>query len=242
MEKTERYKTDDMLEPESAEQTADEHAGHSTDHLPTRIFLLCAGLSIMAFGIALSIKATLGTSPISSVPYVTARISGLSVGITTIVMNFIFILIQIAILRKRYDWFQLLQFPAAVLFGLIIDAASLLTEKLPCDTYLQQWIICAAGVLFIAFGVSVEISAGLITTSGEGIVLAICQVAPVKFGNMKVALDCSLACISILLSFAFLGGLDGVREGTVAAAIFVGIITKKTNGIVEKVSGALLER
>ena len=87
-----------------------------------------------------------------------------------------------------------------------------------------------------------EISAGLITTSGEGIVLAICQVAPVKFGNIKVALDCSLVCISILLSFAFLGGLDGVREGTVAAAIFVGLITRKTNGVMEKVSCALLER
>lgn len=242
MGKTEECKTENMRQPVSAEQAAGEHAGHSTDHLPMRVFLLCAGLSIMAFGIALSIRAPLGTSPISSLPYVTAEMSGLSVGITTIVMNFVFILIQIAILRRRYDWFQLLQFPAAVLFGLIIDAAGLLTAKLPCDTYLEQCIICAAGIIFIAFGVSVEISAGLITTSGEGIVLAICQVAPVKFGNIKVALDCSLVCISILLSFAFLGGLGGVREGTVAAAIFVGLITRKTNGVMEKVSCALLER
>ena len=33
-----------------------------------RYLLLCAGLAIMAFGVAFSIKASLGTSPISSVP------------------------------------------------------------------------------------------------------------------------------------------------------------------------------
>ena len=52
-----------------------------------RIVLLCLGLLVMAFGVAFSIKAALGTSPISSVPYVTGAISGLSVGTTTIIMN-----------------------------------------------------------------------------------------------------------------------------------------------------------
>lgn len=42
--------------------------------------LLLAGLVVMSFGVALSIKAELGTSPISSLPYVSAEISGLSVG------------------------------------------------------------------------------------------------------------------------------------------------------------------
>ena len=43
----------------------------------------------MTFGVAFSIKAGLGTLPISSTPYVTSEISGLSVGTTTIIMNFI---------------------------------------------------------------------------------------------------------------------------------------------------------
>lgn len=71
--------------------------GKRWSHPARRLAFLCAGLVIMAFGVAFSIKAALGTSPISSVPYVTARISGLSVGTTTIIMNFLFVLIQIAI-------------------------------------------------------------------------------------------------------------------------------------------------
>ena len=58
--------------------------------LRLRLALLLAGLAVMAFGVALSIKAELGTSPISSLPYVTAVISGLSVGTTTIIVNSLF--------------------------------------------------------------------------------------------------------------------------------------------------------
>ena len=183
----------------------------------------------MAFGVAFSIKAGLGTSPISSVPYVTSEISGLSVGTTTIIMNFIFVLMQIAILRKQYDWFQLLQFPAAILFGTAIDLAQRIIHPIMCSSYFQQWIFCILGIFLIAFGVSLEVNADLVTTPGEGVVLSICKITPIKFGNMKMIFDIILVCISIVLSFLFLGELSGVREGTIAAAVFVGQITKQTN-------------
>ena len=213
---------------------------HSFDHLAKRIIFLCLGLTIMAFGVAFSIKAALGTSPISSVPYVTSTISGLSVGTTTIIMNFMFVLIQIAILRKKYDWFQLLQFPAAIVFGTMIDVAEYLLKPVEFSNYLEQWLLCVVGVFLVALGVSVEVMANLVTTAGEGIVLAICQVAPVKFSNMKVAFDVTLVCISIALSFIFLGHLDGVREGTIAAAVFVGLIIKQTNKLMKKVEAVAL--
>lgn len=213
---------------------------HSFDHLAKRIIFLCLGLTIMAFGVVFSIKAALGTSPISSVPYVTSTISGLSVGTTTIIMNFMFVLIQIAILRKKYDWFQLLQFPAAIVFGTMIDVAEYLLKPVAFSNYLEQWLLCVVGVFLVALGVSAEVMANLVTTAGEGIVLAICQVAPVKFSNMKVAFDVTLVCISIALSFIFLGHLDGVREGTIAAAVFVGLITKQTNKLMKKVEAVAL--
>ena len=213
---------------------------HSFDHLAKRIIFLCLGLTIMAFGVAFSIKAALGTSPISSVPYVTSTISGLSVGTTTIIMNFMFVLIQIAILRTKYDWFQLLQFPAAIVFGTMIDVAEYLLKPVEFSNYLEQWLLCVVGVFLVALGVSVEVMANLVTTAGEGIVLAICQVAPVKFSNMKVAFDVTLVCISIALSFIFLGHLDGVREVTIAAAVFVGLITKQTNKLMKKVEAVAL--
>ena len=43
-----------------------------------RYILLLAGLTVMAFGVAFSIKGNLGTSPISSVPYACLLYTSLS--------------------------------------------------------------------------------------------------------------------------------------------------------------------
>ena len=196
-------------------------------HIPARWLCLIAGLSIMAFGVAFSIKAALGTSPISSLPYVTSRISGLSTGTTTILVNLIFVLLQILILRKQFEWFQLLQIPAVIVFGMMIDAGSFVIQGISYGTYLQQWLLCIIGILLVSLGVSSEVMAKLVTTRGEGLVLSVCKVLPVKFANMKVALDVTLVCLSILTSLLFLGHLEGVREGTLAAAVWVGLFTKQ---------------
>ena len=209
-------------------------------HPWTRLLFLCLGLMIMAFGVAFSIKADLGTSPISSLPYATGEISGLSVGTTTIIMNFLFVAIQIAILRRNYDPFQLLQLPAAVLFGTAIDLADDLLQPVTYGSYVQQWLLCLIGILLVALGISVEVMARLVTTAGEGIVLAVCQVAPIRFGNMKVLFDVTLVSLSILLALLFLGRLSGVREGTIAAALLVGQVTKQTNRLTKKAEAVFL--
>ena len=208
--------------------------------LPARCVLLCLGLAVMALGVAFSIKASLGTSPISSFPYVTSRISGLSVGTTTIIVNTFFVLIQIPILRNRYQWFQLLQFPAVIVFGLLIDAGGALIQGITFADYFQQWLLCVIGILLVGLGVSLEVAAGLVTTAGEGVVLAICQVFPIKFSTVKIAFDVTLVCISILTSFLFLGGLEGIREGAVAAAVCVGLVTRQCQKLVKWVTKKLL--
>lgn len=86
-----------------------------------RYLLLLVGLSIMAFGVAFSIKASLGTSPISSVPYVVSLFTSLTVGTATITMHCVFILLQILILRKNYHPIQLMQLPVAFFFGYLTD-------------------------------------------------------------------------------------------------------------------------
>ncbi len=212
----------------------------STTSLIKRYLFLCAGLCIMAFGVAFSIEASLGTSPISSLPYVSSLLTPLSVGNTTILMHCVFILIQILILRKRYDPIQLIQLPVAFLFGHLTDFAVWALDKVTYNTYWQQWILCILGILLVAIGVSFEVAANVVTLAGEGVVLAICKVCPIKFGYMKVAFDVTLVFISCILSLIFLGGLHGVREGTIAAAVFVGLIAKEVNRPLKKFEEAFL--
>ncbi|MBM6802880.1 YitT family protein [Mediterraneibacter glycyrrhizinilyticus] len=193
-----------------------------------RYLLLLVGLSIMAFGVAFSIKASLGTSPISSVPYVVSLFTPLTVGTATITMHCVFILLQILILRKNYHPIQLMQLPVAFFFGYLTDFGVWAVQGITCNTYWQQWIVCLIGILLVAVGVSFEVKAGVVVLAGEGVVLAICKVLPkVKFGYMKVGFDVTLVVIACILSIVFTGRLQGVREGTVAAALLVGLIAKQ---------------
>lgn len=200
-----------------------------------RYLLLLVGLSIMAFGVAFSIKASLGTSPISSVPYVVSLFTSLTVGTATITMHCVFILLQILILRKNYHPIQLMQLPVAFFFGYLTDFGAWAVRGIHCDTYWQQWIVCLAGILLVAVRVSFEVKAGVIVLAGEGVVLAICKVFPkVKFGYMKVGFDVTLVIIACILSLSFTGQLQGVREGTVAAALLVGMLAKQLGKLLSK--------
>ena len=199
-----------------------------------RYLLLLAGLSIMAFGVAFSIKASLGTSPISSVPYVVSLFAPLTVGTATIIMHCVFILLQILILRKKYHPIQLMQLPVAFFFGYLTDFGVWAVQGITCDHYLQQWLACLIGIFLVAVGVSLEVKAGVVVLAGEGVVLAICKVLPVKFGYMKVGFDVTLVAVACVLSFVFTGRLQGVREGTVAAALLVGLIAKQLGKMLSK--------
>lgn len=210
-------------------------------HIPARCVFLFAGLSVTAFGVALSVKAALGTSPVSSLPFVLAAVSGLPLGTTTIFMNILFILLQVALLRRQFPLYQLLQLPASVVFGVMIDAASFVLQPLTCTSYLQQWITCIAGIVLVALGVSMEVTAGIITIANEGIVLTLSKVTGIKFSSLKMAFDISLVCISSLLSLTALGYLTGVREGTVATALCVGLLTRQFKKPLSKFEEAYLQ-
>lgn len=199
-----------------------------------RYLLLLVGLAIMAFGVAFSIKASLGTSPISSVPYVVSLFAPLTVGTATIIMHCVFILLQILILRKKYHPIQLMQLPVAFFFGYLTDFGVWAVQGITCDHYLQQWLVCLIGIFLVAVGVSLEVKAGVVVLAGEGVVLAICKILPVKFGYMKVGFDVTLVAIACVLSFVFTGRLQGVREGTVAAALLVGLIAKQLGKMLSK--------
>ena len=199
--------------------------------------LFVAGLFVMAFGVAFSIKANLGTSPISSLPYILSVITPLTVGTATIALHCVLITLQILILRKQYRIFKLLQLPIAILFGYLTDFSIAVTDQLSYSGYGQQVILCIIGILLVGTGVWMEVRSHVITLAGEGFVLAVCQVCPIKFSSMKVIFDVSLVVISCVLGLLFAGGIKGVREGTVAAAVCVGLITKLINRIYEKICG-----
>lgn len=57
----------------------------------------------MSLSVGFSIVSTLGTTPVTSVAYSLALIASIDIGITTFLFNFALLLLQIAILRSRFE-------------------------------------------------------------------------------------------------------------------------------------------
>ena len=198
----------------------------SPKELIKRGLCFLTGLYIMSVGIAFSIIGDLGTSPISSLPYVLNQITGFTVGNMTICMHCCLIIFQILVLRKRFELYQLLQLPVAFIFGYMVDFSIYCVSGISYSSYLGQWGLCIIGIVVLALGVSVELTADVVVLAGEGVVVALCKVTDIKKGNMKIMVDSSLVAVAAVLSVLFLHKLVGVREGTLASAIFVGTLVK----------------
>lgn len=139
-------------------------------------------------------------------------------------MNVIFVLIQIALLRRDFNPVQLLQIPYVFVFSALIDVFVPYCELIPMDNYALQVLWSIVGCFMTAFGVFLQVKACFLTLPGEGINLAIARVTGIAFPKIKVAFDSTNVVVAAAVSLAASGGLYGVREGTILAALAVGSI------------------
>ena len=188
--------------------------------------LFIFGLFIISIGVALSVKANLGVSPISCIPYLFSQKFSRSLGTYTIYFNITLILIQILILRKNYPLFQMIQLPVVLFFGLFIDTAMRLVSGIIVDSYGGQFFLCSLSCIVIAIGVLIEVKADFTYLPGEGVALALTKTFNFRFGKSKMGTDTVLVVVGILLSVLFFQNIVGIREGTVLAAVAVGFLVR----------------
>lgn len=191
-----------------------------------RYLLFLVGLFINALGVSLVTKASLGTSPISSIPYVLSLNFPFTLGNFTIVFSIFLILLQILILRKNFKIENILQIPVSIVFGYFIDLTMYLFFWVNPENYFVKLIALLAGCIVLGFGVYLEVVADVVMLPGESFVRAIVQTWNTNFGTTKILFDSSMTIIAGVLSFVFFGKLNGVREGTIIAALLVGFIAR----------------
>jgi len=191
-----------------------------------RLLLFIAGVFTMSFGVALSIKANLGVSPISCIPYIYSQKYPFTVGEMTIAFNILLILLQILLYRKKYRPIQLIQLPVVFIFGYFIDLTLSFVQHLQATEYIFQFIYCMAGLLILALGVFMEVKAGITYLPGEGLVVAIVDTFRKEFGRIKIYVDSSMVVLGLISSLVLLHNLTGIREGTVLAAVLVGVLVR----------------
>ncbi|MDE6324171.1 MAG: cytidylate kinase family protein [Paramuribaculum sp.] len=183
-------------------------------------------LFISSVGVALVTKTVLGTSPISSVPYVLSLFTPLSIGWWTALFNMLYIILEVALMsksqirEKRFD--LIMQIPVSVLFGIFIDMSLRMLYWWIPEHYLSHVATLIAGCAILAVGIAMSVQANVAMLSGDYLIRVISSRFKKEFGRVKICFDVSLVISACLISMIFSSTVSGVREGTVAAALMVG--------------------
>lgn len=201
-----------------------------------RYLLFIISLFFVALGVALTKKAELGVSPISSVPNVLSlKFTDISMGTWLFLWNCLLLLGQILILRKNFQLIQLLQIPLSFLFGYFTDFGMWCVSFINVNSYILRLVLVLLGVALLAFGIALAVIADVIMNSGEAFVKAVSDTWGKDFSNVKIALDVSYVILSVLLSLLLFNfQIVGTREGTVIAAFGAGLMVKVFRPILNK--------
>lgn len=197
-----------------------------TQEMIKRYVIFIMGLFVNSLGVSFVTKANLGTSPISSIPYVLSLNFPMTLGQFTIYFSILLILLQAVILGRNFKLDQLLQIPVSIAFGYFIDICMLFLEHVNPDTYIWKIIYLIIGCVILGIGVYMEVLANVIMLPGESFVRSVVFRWESEFGFTKICFDVSMAVIAVMVSFIFAGELNGVREGTIIAALLVGYIAR----------------
>ncbi len=210
----------------STPQTAELAVGHHS----RRYALLFISLFVNAFGVAFITKAALGTSPISTLPYVLDLFTPCSFGMTTFLQNLVFIAIEVALIPhdklRKYRGEILIQLPILFVFSFSIDLSMLLLSWMNPTGPWECGISLLVGCVILASGIGWAVKAAVAMNPGEYVVKVIARRLNKPFGTVKLCFDCTLVIMACVTSLVAMHGILGIGIGTIVAALIVGPIER----------------
>lgn len=202
-----------------------------------RYLLFLLGLFIASMGVAFSTKAGLGTSPVASVPYSVSLVCSIfTLGGWLNLLGVLQISVQVLLLGKKCEPLEIIiQTVLAFVYGYMTDFSCWLIKGIKVDTYIEQFTYMLLGCIILAFGIWIQLKGAVAMLPGEAMNRAISMVTGKKYENVKIFFDIFYILIAVIICLVFIGRLEGVREGSIFAAIMVGNIIRFYNYIYSKI-------
>ncbi|QQO08526.2 DUF6198 family protein [Breznakiella homolactica] len=174
-------------------------------------------------------KANLGLAPVPSVSWVVSYITHLSYGTVHLGLNCFFILIQLAFLGWKFDKTLLLQIPLSLLLSVFLDLImpfmfilDFLTANLA-----GRILIFALSVVIMGIGIGLQALPRVTLLPVDNLARIVAARIGKSLGTAKIIIDCSSVALSAAISLLFLGRLEGIQIGTVAAAFLTGNVVRQ---------------
>lgn len=190
-----------------------------------RLLVWCVGLFTMAVGVSLSVLSDLGVSPMNSVPYVLSEIiTSVSMGTFTTALFCSYILLQAALLGRKFRPVILLQIFSSFVCGWFVDLSNWLVGMVLTEPklYVMRLVVLVISMACVGLGIFLYVSPKLPPLPGEGAMQVISEKFHIPLHWAKIGFDVTVTSAALILSLIFFHGLHGVREGTILASIGVG--------------------
>lgn len=192
-----------------------------------RYLMLLIGIYLMGTGIALIIKSSTGTSPMSSLTNVMTQVFPvLTLGTYTFLLNFIFFIGEFVIEPKKFKSANFLQLIPTFVLSVAVDVNMMLFSGIQPSSYLLQIVTLITGCAFFGLSLAFMISANVILMPGDAFIKLICGKYHKEYGNIKTIMDVSVVLLAVIVSLIFLNTIYGVREGTLIAALTIGSFSR----------------
>lgn len=210
----------------------------SDNNIIGRYMLFLIGLFIASVGVAFSTKAGLGTSPVASVPYSVSLVCTIfTLGGWLNLLSVLQITVQVLLLGKKCKPVEIIiQTVLAFVYGYMTDFSCWLIRGIEVDTYIKQFAFMLLSCIILAFGIWLQFKGTVAMLPGEAMNRAISMVTGKKYENVKIFFDIFYILLAAIICLIFIGRLEGVREGSIFAAVAVGNIIKVYNCIYNKLT------
>ncbi|MDO4175513.1 MAG: DUF6198 family protein [Eubacteriales bacterium] len=193
-------------------------------HWGRRLPVYLIGMFLMTVGVNLSVLSGLGVSPIDTIPYIVSLISGQSLGLSSTLVFSVYIVLQILILRRKFQWKNLLQIVLSILFGWFVNVSGALTSLLPADpVYPIKFLYMLLSMGFLGTGIFLYVTTDIMSMPADGVSLALAEVTGKPMSTCKIFFDWTVVALTVVLSLTQLHNISGIREGTFIAAFGVGM-------------------
>ena len=182
---------------------------------------LAAAVLINSFGVVLMLHSGAGISAISSVPYAFSEVFPvLTLGTWTYIFQGVLVL-SLMVLRRQFVPSYLCSFVVGFVFGELLDVHKAWIDLLPAGLPLQI-LYFALSYLLISLGIALSNRCGLPIVPTDLFPRELAQIIHIPYARIKIAYDVICLAVTGLLTFGFLGHLDGLGIGTILAAFTMG--------------------
>ncbi len=186
-------------------------------------------------GVAVCVRSMLGSSVISTLPYVFETAGKLKLGVPeltigqyTYIMNAILVVGQILVLRRKFELVQLFQLLVGFVFGSLIDINMIITQWLIPASLAEKIVSQVIGCTVLGIGIALEVRCGSVTMPGEGFPVAVSAVTGIDFPKVKIVVDTLLVVLAVAFCYVFFGAWQWyiVGIGTLFAMVYVGMVVR----------------